>query len=372
MTASHALIVKYGSLAFLTIQNSTLILTLRYSRTRPGPPYVTSTAVLLSEILKCLTSLLVYLILSTRKQGVREREKQQDDETESLVASPVYLPLIPTSQQEITAFLPVLVPAFLYTIQNNLQFVAISNLDAATFSVAYQGKVLTTAACAVIFLKKRLSDAQAGYILLLTLGVALASLPPTKHAGAVDIGSLFSEQNRLLGIAAVGAGCTISGFAGVYTEIIFKATQNQYTTDRQNASILFWHRNYQLALTSVCFAFFAVFVHDRATIFEHGFLYGYSPVVWFAIFQQALGGVVVALVITHADNILKNFATSISVIISTLVSVAVWDIQLGGMFFLGMTAVLIATPMYAYADRIRQQQSPRSPVFQRWIPKRAL
>ena len=35
---------------------------------------------------------------------------------------------------------------------------------------------------------------------------------------------------------------------------------------------------------------------------------------------QALGGLVIAAVIKYADNILKGFATSLSIILSTLIS----------------------------------------------------
>lgn len=35
---------------------------------------------------------------------------------------------------------------------------------------------------------------------------------------------------------------------------------------------------------------------------------------------QALGGLVIAVVIKYADNILKGFATSLSIIVSTLIS----------------------------------------------------
>lgn len=38
------------------------------------------------------------------------------------------------------------------------------------------------------------------------------------------------------------------------------------------------------------------------------------------LFLQALGGLVIAAVIKYADNILKGFATSLSIILSTLIS----------------------------------------------------
>jgi len=38
------------------------------------------------------------------------------------------------------------------------------------------------------------------------------------------------------------------------------------------------------------------------------------------LYSQAFGGLVVAAVVKYADNILKGFATSVSIIVSSLVS----------------------------------------------------
>ena len=50
--------------------------------------------------------------------------------------------------------------------------------------------------------------------------------------------------------------------------------------------------------------------------------------------------------IKYADNILKGFATSLSIVISFLASVALFNFQMTVTFVLGSTVVLVATWMY--------------------------
>lgn len=48
------------------------------------------------------------------------------------------------------------VPAGLYTLQNNLLFIALQNLDGATYQVTYQLKIFTTAMFSVMMLGRKL------------------------------------------------------------------------------------------------------------------------------------------------------------------------------------------------------------------------
>lgn len=58
--------LKYISLAVLVVQNASLILSIRYTRTLPGDRFFATTAVVMAEVLKGLTCL---LLLFAQKRG---------------------------------------------------------------------------------------------------------------------------------------------------------------------------------------------------------------------------------------------------------------------------------------------------------------
>jgi UDP-sugar transporter A1/2/3 len=239
--------------------------------------------------------------------------------------------------------------------------VAVSNLDAATFQVTYQLKILTTAIFSVTILRRSLSTRRWLSLLFLIIGVSIVQLPhtaeptgmtalkdlhsrstlwprsfedlirPGNHAAlelaqrsatyegiAEDEGVHTPHMNRSVGLLAVLVSCALSGLAGV----IFEKVLKESTT--QNLSL--WVRNCQMCFWSLFPALFlGVIFMDGENIAQAGFFAGYNWIVWVAILLQAFGGVVVALVINYADNIAKNFATSISIILSCLASVFFFD-----------------------------------------------
>jgi len=135
-----------------------------------------------------------------------------------------------------------------------------------------------------------------------------------------DEATQHPQMNASLGLVAVIIACMISGLAGVYFEKVLKDSNS-------NASL--WVRNVQLSFYSLFPAFFlGVVFKDGAEIAKSGFFTGYNGAVWTAITFQALGGIIVALVVNYADNIAKNFATSISIVISFVASVYLFDLSI--------------------------------------------
>lgn len=321
--------IRYISLFILVIQNSALVLTMRYSRILPGPVYLSSTAVMLAEAVKLTISTIIYLYLqfsSTTEISIPPQFPASNSSSRLTVWQ-----FIENAFGAKSGMLKMLVPAVLYTLQNNLQFVAASNLDAACFQVTYQGKILTTAVFAVAILRQQISVQKWFALIILTAGVAIVQMSSSSHPA--------SEGNQVVGLAAVASACVLSGLAGVYFEKILKS----------NASSL-WLRNIQLGSASIFIAGLGAFIWDYNAIKTSGFFHGYTVVTAAVILIQAAGGLIVALVVTYADNILKGFATSLSIILSTVASVWIFNYDLQILFFVGTVLVLCATYLYAMPE----------------------
>lgn len=127
--------------------------------------FLSSTAVVMAEVVKLLTS----LVLVFMEEGKSVRRLQS-----ALHSTIVKQPL---------DTLKICVPSFLYILQNNLLYVSASHLDAATYQVTYQLKILTTAVFAVIILRKKLFPTQWAALVALVVGVATVQLAQTDSSG---------------------------------------------------------------------------------------------------------------------------------------------------------------------------------------------
>jgi len=329
-------ILRYGTLIILVLQTTATVLLLRYSRTRPGQPYLASTAVMLNEC--CKFSVCVFSLFAQRGFSVRRSWRAFREE---ILGRPMET-------------LKLIVPSGLYCLQNNLLFIALTNLDAATYQVTYQLKILTTALFSVLLLKKQIKSVQWLALLILTIGVSLVQIPsvasPTDELEP-ELNSTSSHQippvvddarsEEIIGLMAVLVACFSSGFAGVYFEMLVK-------TGAQPSVVI---RNLQLGIFSLAFATSAVTFNDWDAIAKDGFFQGYNVIVFIIIILQAFGGLVVAMTVKYADNILKGFATSISIIVSSVFSYLVLnDLSPGGFFIIGTFLVILATFMYGCAS----------------------
>ncbi|KAJ7171993.1 nucleotide-sugar transporter-domain-containing protein [Mycena filopes] len=329
--------LKYVSLVTLAVQNAALSIVMHYSRvsTPPAHAYSPASAVLLNELLKGLIS---FIIALARVPAVSQQPWHRMSALQVLYSLPYPWtpPFLALCGEILSADCWKLsIPAILYVIQNSLQFVAVSNLPVASFQVTYQLKILTTAAFSVALLRRRLTPSKWFSLLFLALGVGIVQIQsssptPREHAVGSAHDSAPHMMSPLKGFAAVTLACFTSGLAGVYFEMVLKGSN---TTD-------LWVRNVQLALFSLVPALLPV-LHTRAHPFRN-----FSPSAWATVAIQVVGGLLTAVVIKYSDNIMKGFATSLSIILSFLASVALFDFHITPSFVVGASTVLGATWVY--------------------------
>ena len=205
-------------------------------------------------------------------------------------------------------------------------------------------KILTTAAFSVLLLRKKLSPSQWLSLLFLAIGVGIVQIQAgtdTRDSRGVSASTVLLEMNALKGFLAVVAACFTSGLAGVYFEMVLKNSQADL-----------WIRNVQLSLFSLLPALATIIFTQKTSgsYTEEDFIstlfVNFGAWAWATVFVQVLGGLVTAMVIKYSDNILKGFATSLSIVISFLASVTLFNFKMTITFVLGSTIVLIATWLY--------------------------
>lgn len=333
--------LKYVSLVTLAVQNAALSIVMHYSRVSipPSLAYSPASAVLLNEILKGSIS---FVVAVWRVANADQRKP---------FAGALFSPV----QQVVREiFSPdcwkLSIPAILYVVQNSLQFVAISNLPVATFQVTYQMKILTTAAFSVVMLRRRLTSTKWFSLFFLAIGVAIVQIQTSTSAHApaptnIPVGSAHDSaplymhiMSPLKGFGAVTAACFTSGLAGVYFEMVLK-----------NSKADLWVRNVQLSLFSLLPALLPILCTSSPPNSRGFFLdlfKNFGGWAWATVSIQVFGGLVTAIVIKYSDNILKGFATSLSIILSFLASVILFNFRLTPSFIVGSSTVLVATWMY--------------------------
>jgi len=297
-------------LLLLAVQNSSKNLLMRYVM-KEKPTFLTSAAVIGSESIKFILSILYILLIEKKSMG-SIIQYLKDDWKNTLLVS---------------------VPASAYNLQMTLEYIALANLDAAMFSVLVQLKLLFTATFSVLFLGKKLKYIQVISLTLLTVGVMLCNMKIDDNKG----------NSSMKGIMATMGIAVSSGFASVYTEKVIKSQRIDSPVKGQ----------YSLAYTQVQLAGMSLVtigvyacIMDFTRIVQYGLFYNFNGMAFLTVLNSAIGGLIVAGVLKYADSVLKGYATAISVIVTGLLSMILFGTQLHGIYFLGIINVVIAVLLY--------------------------
>ena len=320
--------LKAALLVGLVVQNAALNLAARQSRVEAeeteaatGCSSAPTTVVLTVEVVKIF---MAFLLLAKVELGV------------SMATAFGEVHRVTTEQW--CECLKIAVPALVYVVQNNLLLVAAANLEGPILALFGQLKILTTAVFSVVLLGRTLGARR--WVALFALTAAIATVQISQMGPSEESSGDAGTKNMPLGLMLTLVVATLSGFAGVYFEKVLKGSK-----------ISVWVRNIHLAVISSGIAATAVWSKDRAQIAQCGFYGGYGPAAWALVLVQSVGGLLIAAVVKYADNILKAFATSVAIIVVSLISHFFFAFEPSGLFFVGGAGVVYA--IFLYGDLLK-------------------
>eukprot|EP00744_Colponema_vietnamica_P010337 GILI01014618.1.p1 GENE.GILI01014618.1~~GILI01014618.1.p1 ORF type:complete len:313 (-),score=4.11 GILI01014618.1:1013-1951(-) len=225
-------------------------------------------------------------------------------------------------------------PSFLYAVINNLLFNLYQLVDVGTLTTLRSGSAFISALFMKIVLGKQFSLIQIGCLTLEVIGSILTQIDP---CSAIPLYPFSSY-------AIVMFSFSLSAFAGVWNEKTLKhesASMHLQNCIMYSAGILF---NFAFIITSG---------QESSSVLS---VSSYSPLI--LIILQAFTGTAVAAVIKYADNVVKTFASGLSLVIISVLNCVLFGQPFGIISVLGMLVLLIAIFMYLQ-DSNREAQSSK-------------
>jgi UDP-sugar transporter A1/2/3 len=247
-------------------------------------------------------------------------------------------------------------PAFLYTIQNLAALMAYQNLEALTFNVLNQTKILSAALSCYFVMGKRQSTMQVISLCVLILSTLV--IEQILHPGAVVSlmsmrggAAAFGLQNPLKGMSgafsslssyASGAGrrvthgivpifvaSLISGLAGALTQKNLQGSQGSasiwakkrstkssplVTRPPRNAYLFSMEMN--IASVILLLVSLGLSSDGRTILRSRSFFSNWTPETFIPVITNSIGGILVGLVTKHAGSVRKGFALIFGLLLS--------------------------------------------------------
>lgn len=315
--------IKFFVLCALMVQNATHALLTRYSQGILKETYSSTEVVLVAEVIK---------LFVTGYFSIADKSGDTDAQGKGLNKL-IWLTM--NSRK-------IILLVILYSTANILAFYALERVEASVYTVLSQGKIVSTAVFAIMFLGRQISATKWRALLLLVVGCCLVASPafnknvcgpePAAAKETSDPGS------AMMGVCSVIIMVSISGYSSIYFEGMLK---------KSNERLTIWERNYQLALFSIIFLVAVVVgenVQQGSEISEMhtGLFQGWTLFAVLISLAQACGGLLVASTLKYADSILKTLATSGAIVISAVLNWMLLDGTLDIFVCMGCISTILA------------------------------
>jgi len=304
----------------LILTNSSYVILLKFSANDQGKyDYNTRTVVFFAEVTKAALSSFLLLLTHFKREEEAASSKPLTAGTFFLFAA----------------------PGFLYFINNNVPFYCLMYVDAGSYQVLNQLKVLTTAISFRIMLGKQLTPRRWGALMLLMVGCGISQM---KNSIAATL------AQPPMGYVLITTMCTLSAIAAVYSENLLKNTGQ--SIHLQNLQMYAW---------GVFFSFLGLQMEGASDMALY--TAGYSTPVFLSIIMLSMTGLMTSAVMKYADNMIKLFALACSMFFVMFVSSTYFKAPLTPQ--LGVGGLLVSVAFYFYTvEPPREKPKEEQPLIQ--------
>jgi len=205
------------------------------------------------------------------------------------------------------------VPAVLYVVQNRLVFEALRRLAPPEYQLLNNMKLFTTSLVFRVTMKRRLTLLQWLALVLLAVGMAVATREPPSAAGGRDAASAVDGagddgRGMWTGIGYMTMVSWCSAFAGVSNEWLIKRSPNALEANLWLYLFGLIPCCWQLSMTPDAWG--------RLLRLE-----GFSLLTWMVVLCNAVLGQTIAFLLRYADSIVKLHAVCAAMGFTTVMSV---------------------------------------------------
>jgi len=220
---------------------------------------------------------------------------------------------------DVKTSLPMSIPGILYLIQNSLGMYALGTIDATTFTLITQNKLISTALFSRFMLDKRFPYSRIRSLILVAVvafQVSYSTMPHSdpclqEEVSEADVNtSAILFRTWLMGVSAAFISSSCSGFSTVFMEKKFKGSP----------TLSVWDRNLQLATCSIVLYLIIIWLFTDISFTPSSFFNGWSWLIVLLTIIGAAGGILIALCLKYADSIIKTFAATGSILLTAFLS----------------------------------------------------
>ncbi|KAM3181058.1 hypothetical protein ACTXT7_015093 [Hymenolepis weldensis] len=138
------------------------------------------------------------------------------------------------------------------------------------------------------------------------------------------------------GIIMISIYCIISGFASVYTEYVLKKRVHM-SLNIQNGTLYI----FGIIINAALYIFQKTIVTG-----DFNLLRGFTFLTWLLVITQSISGIFIGFVMKYANSILRLFIISSAMIVTTVLSIFIFDLVLKTSFIISAALVICALVLY--------------------------